>query len=387
MLYTVTLYNDGTGVSIHDRYERIADAKIAKERNAIDAFTFTIHPDNPGYDKLEPFTTTVEVVNSKTGAVEFEGRIIKAPASMGSTGLVSKAVTCEGVEAYLCDSVQPYLVERQWSGGGGRNGLQEFIDYVLARHNERVEEHKRVYRGNVDLITYQTSQGVYKGLQRDQTRKTLQDKLVDVFGGEMRVSRGGDGLLYLDYSLKLGTDRDTPIELSRNMASVTMDEDPTQVITRLYPLGAKLEGSDDRLTIKSVNNNREYIEDAEMKARFGVVEGTQVWDDITIAANLKSAAQSWLPENNKYPHSAAVSAYDLSLIDMAPDEFRIFDWYPCRNRLVGLDARLEIIKQTIDVNQPHASTIDLGDSTSRQSTKATAAIASKVQALEKRLGM
>ena len=387
MLYTVTVYNGGEGVAIHDRYERIADAKIDKERNAIDAFNFTILPDNPGYELLHPFTTTVKVVNGKTGAVEFEGRVIKAPASMGADGLISKAVMCEGVEAYLCDSTQPYLAERQWSGSGSANGLQQFIDYVLARHNERVEEHKRVYRGVVDLVTYATTGGVYKGLQRDSTRETLQSKLVDVFGGEMRVRRGSDGKLYLDYSEKLGADRETPIELARNMASVTMDEDPTQVITRLYPLGAKLEGSEDRLTVKSVNGGREYIDDATAMARFGIIEGTNTWDDITVAANLLSSGRSWLAENNKYPHSAAVSAYDLSLIDMAPDEFKLLDWYPCRNPLVGLDENLEVIKQTIDVNEPHASTIDLGDSTTKQSTQATAAIASKVQALEKRLGM
>ena len=388
MLYTVTITNGSERVAVHDRYERIANAQIAKERNAIDALTFTIYPDNPGYELLHPFSTTITVTNGKTGETEFDGRIIKAPPSMDANGQISKAVTCEGIEAYLCDSMQPYLSERQWSGSGNVNGLQQFIDYVLARHNERVEQHKRIYRGNVDLVTYETSKGVYKGLQRESTRDTLFSKLVEVFGGEMRVRRNpADGLLYLDYSRKLGADRTTPIEIARNMASVSMDEDPTQVITRLYPLGAKLENSEDNLTVKSVNGGKEYIDDADAMAKYGIIEGTNNWDDITVAANLLSSARSWLAENNQYPHSAAVSAYDLSLIDLAPDEFKLLDWYRCVNPLVGLDESLEIIKQTIDINQPHASTIDLGDSTARQSTQATAALASKVQALEKRLGL
>jgi hypothetical protein len=388
MLYTVTIFNDGEAVNIHDRYERIASAQVTKERNAIDCLTFTIYPDNPGYELLRNFKTTIQVRNGKTGRLDFDGRIVKAPASMDGNGTVFKSVQCEGVEAYLCDSTQPYLAERQWSGSGSANGLQQFIDYVLARHNERVEAYKRVYRGKVDLITYETSKGVYKGLQRDSTRDTLFKKLVEVFGGEMIVRRNeADGLLYLDYSAKLGTERDAPIEVARNMASVSMDEDPTQIITRLRPLGAKLEDSEDRITVASVNGGREYIDDAEAMATYGIIEGTHAWDDMTQPANLLSSARAWLAENNKYPHSAAVSAYDLSLIDLAPDEFRLLDWYPCRNPLVGLDEPLEIIKQTIDINEPHNSSIDLGDSTTKQSSQATAALASKVATIEKLLGL
>lgn len=274
MLYTVTITNGSESVNIHDRYERIAGAQISKERNAIDSMAFTIYPDNPGYALLDSMTTTIQVRNGKTGRLDFDGRVVKAPGSMDGNGLISKAVLCEGVEAYLCDSAQPYLAERQWSGGNGRTGLQEFIDYVLARHNERVEPHKRVYRGNVDLVTYETTGGVYKGLQRDTTRETLFGKLVDVFGGEMRVRRNeADGLLYLDYSKKLGRDRETPVEVARNMASVSMDEDPTQVITRLYPLGAKLEDSEDRITVASVNGGRQYIDDADALAKYGILDG------------------------------------------------------------------------------------------------------------------
>ena len=63
MLYTVTIFNDGEAVNIHDRYERIASAQIAKERNAIDSLSFTIYPDNPGYELLRSLKTTIQVRN------------------------------------------------------------------------------------------------------------------------------------------------------------------------------------------------------------------------------------------------------------------------------------------------------------------------------------
>ena len=72
---------------------------------------------------------------------------------------------------------------------------------------------------------------------------------------------------------------------------------------------------------------------------------------------------------------------------MAPDEFRLLDWYPCRNPLIGLDKTLEVVKRVIDINEPHNSSIELGDSTYVQSSKATAALASRVKVLEKLLGI
>ena len=107
-------------------------------------------------------------------------------------------------------------------------------------------------------------------------------------------------------------------------------------------------------------------------ADFGIIEGHADWDDVTDPLNLMTKAEAWLEDNNAFPVSTEVSALDLSLIGIDPDSFALHDWYPCYNDLIGLDEKLEIVKQTIDINDPTASSFVLGESTQTQSNKIAA---------------
>lgn len=381
-MYIITAYNDGIPTIVHDRFERIANGKIVREVNAIDSLSFGIYPSNPGYDLIFAYSTTFSVLDVQTGDIEFEGRVVVPAPSVDSSGVACKSVTCEGVTAYLRDSTQPYLDERQWDDDASRTGLQKYVDFLLENHNARVEERKRIYRGTVDLKTYETSGGVYKGVNRERTWDVLKSKLIDVFGGEMRVRRGDDGLLYLDYSDMLGKVRSTGVRIARNIDSCGRECDPNRLITRLRPLGCKLKAevedeagnlvekeTEDRLTIASANAGTEYIDDKDAIEAYGIIEGTNVWDDVTQPEILKVKAEEWMGVNNRLPVSTRMTAYDLSLIGLDPDRLRVHDWYHCFNPLVGLDEKLEIVKQAIDVNEPQKSTIDLGESTTMQSKK------------------
>ena len=360
---------------------KVEAAKVSKEVNKFDSLSFTMYPDNPGWDELREFGTTVTATNSRTGRVVFDGRVIQIEPEMGSDGIAARTVTCESVMGYLRDSHQDWAEEEHYADSGDKTGLQAYIERLLATHNAGVEEHKRIYPGTVTLQTFETSGGVTKGIERGSTWKNVEDKLIKVFGGEMRVRRGADGLLYLDYAESLGTTRATKIEVARNMASASASPDPSGVITRLYPYGCKLtetvtdedgEGveqeTERRLTIESVNGGLAYIDDEVAMAAYGVVEGFHEWDDVTTASALKSKALSWLGQNNQLPVSHTIDALDLSLIGLDYDTFELWDSYPCVNPLIGLDETLEIVKQTIDISEPEASSFDMGDVARRLST-------------------
>lgn len=67
-MHTVTITNGIEKTTIHsDNLDRISGGKIVKAVNAVDSFTFTIYPDNAGYDKLKPLTTSVTVTDDSTG--------------------------------------------------------------------------------------------------------------------------------------------------------------------------------------------------------------------------------------------------------------------------------------------------------------------------------
>lgn len=376
-MFLITIDNGGAKTAIHEPGAsdvKVDEASIIREVNKFDSLNFTIYPGNPGWDALDPFGTKVTVQNLKTGKVAFEGRVLMPVPDMGDDGAVSRTVTCEGPMAYLNDSTQPYLAERNWGDTDGKSGLQLYIEHLLSVHNSKVEEYKRIYPGTITLRTFDTSGGVTKSISRGSTWENIESKLLKVFGGEMRVRRGTDGLLYLDYAESLGTTRSTRIAIAHNMVDGTREIDPGAVVTRLYPYGAKItttetdeDGTEteveteERLGIESVNGGVPYIDDAVAIEKYGIIEGYQEWDDVTVAENLLRKGRDWLGQNNAMPVSNTFTALDLALLGLDPDGFEIFDSYPCYNPLLGLDETLEIVKQTIDINSPEESTFDMGD--------------------------
>lgn len=369
-MYTVFITNNNitSTLSSSEMFfdtSRILDAKISDSKNAIPSFSFTIYPNHPFFSSLYEFKTLIQCYNESRQRYDFEGRVLKVSPEMSESGIVCKKVVCEGMLGVTCDSVQPYVEETMYSGDGTKNGLQEFIDLVLSNHNSQVEDWKRIYRGNVSLITYESSEGVYKALNHETTYDILKTKLLDVFGGEM-VIRRTNNVLYLDYAEELGTTRATTIELGKNMTSASREFDPSSIITRLIPLGAKLTSTDEegnetqteeRLQITDI-----YVQDDIAYSNYGAIYGTVTWDDVTTEANLISKATNWLAENNTIKVSNKITAVDLSMIGLDIDDFKLLDKYPVKNSLINLNDTLKIIKVTIDINEPSKSSFEMGDS-------------------------
>lgn len=373
-MYKVFIQNGDIVQIIHEsgvaNGNKLEGAKIEDEKNAISSCDFTIYPNNDGYEDLNVYTTKVLVYNNNRQRYDFVGRVIQITPCMDSDGTVYKTVVCESRLGYLCDTIQPYTAERQYEGDDTRNGLQEFIDVLLDNHNSQVEAERRIYRGNVSVVTYESSEGVYKGLNYETTWDCLKTKVLDVFGGEIQI-RETDGILYLDYAEELGVIRSTTIELGKNMQKAQRQIDCTSIITRLIPLGAKLseknddgngKSTEERLTIASVNNGDIYIEDETALGLYGAIYRTVTFDDITDADNLKSSGAKYLAEHNILLERNTIEALDLSLIGLDIDDFRVYDRYPVRNSLIGLYSTLEIIKKTTDIVNPYSSSFGMGAS-------------------------
>ena len=103
-MYIVKLINGTSETIIHGNIEKITNGKIKEEINAIPSFSFSIYPNNAGYQLLTPFYTKVEVYDEKHRHIAFDGRVLVVEPSMDSSGLILKRVTCEGKLAYLNDT-------------------------------------------------------------------------------------------------------------------------------------------------------------------------------------------------------------------------------------------------------------------------------------------
>lgn len=353
-MYIATIENGAVVDTIHGATQKLKAGKVVKAINAIDSFTFTMLPSNIGFNLIHDFTTLVRVYNDRKNRYEFQGRVLCSSPSMTDSGLITRDVTCESFFGFLCDSMQAYVAERNWT----RRGL---LQHIIDRHNAQLEGYKHFTLGEVD----NPDDNVYVGIQRKNSWETIKEKLLDKEGGEIRF-RVVDGELFIDYLEQIGTVKTTPIALSHNMKAITKESDPSAYVTRLIPLGCKLKDasgneSEDRLTIASVNDGKEYIDDEEAIAAYGLHVGVVEWDDVTEPSILLRKGREWLVNNNKVQVKYAITALDLSLLGLDIHDFDVHNIHPIKNALLGIDDTARIIKKNLDICEEVKSTIEVGD--------------------------
>ena len=363
-MYEVKLINDDketiiNAVSTHVDAPRITGT-IKLGINTIDSFTFNIYKNNQGYDLIKSLKTKIEVINTKTNKVEFKGRVLLPRQKMSNLGLFTKTVVCESELGYLMDSTQRY-------GEYHNVTVREFLEIIIEQHNKQVSEDKQFKVGQVTVTDNNDS--LYRFVGYEKTFDTIQDKLIDRLGGELRI-RYINGVRYLDYLEEIGGFSPTEIRLAKNLVTLEEEKDPTSIITRLVPLGSKKTVIDDngeeteieeRLSIAEINNGLDYIDDIEAMEEFGIIEDTVTFDDVNIVENLLRKGQEYLRSNNKIRKSYSITALDLSLIGLDINSIDLYNYYKVSNSLMNIDEELRVIEKTIKIESPEDSTVQVGE--------------------------
>lgn len=353
-MYRVDLKLNNLTYPIHDDTIKLTSGTVKQGINSIDSFSFTILPNNLGFNDIYDFKTLISVYNEKRKRYEFQGRVLYSTNTMANDGKISKSVVCESFLGYLQDSKQEYVYEKNWTG-------LELLTQLLSVHNSQMEEHKHFKVGTVF-----TDENIYVGIQRDSTWECIDKKIIEKIGGEIQLRIEEDGM-YIDIVKERGRKTSTTIKLSKNMQSITQDSDPSSYITRLIPLGAKLtddEGNEveERVDITSVNNGINYIDDVKAIERFGLIVAYQLWDDVNESNILLTKAKNFLVENNKLLQKYKIDTLDLALIDIDIDTIDLCNYYPVENKLLGIDEELRVITKSIDIVNEATTSIEIGDS-------------------------
>lgn len=367
-MYIVKIENEGKETTIHGKKEKLKSGNVVKGINTIDSFSFTMLPSNIGFDKLFDLKTLISVFNTNKNRFEFWGRVLMPHDSMDESGLITKEVVCESRFGFFCDSEQEYVEERNWT-------VDELLQHVVGCHNSQVEDYKQFVVG---IVTVTDPNGnLYIGIQRENTWDTLQSKLVDKLGGEL-VLRVENGVNYVDYLQEAGARLSTEIAISKNMKSISRENDPTEYITQLVPLGCKLtkevettdtEGNvtietvetEERLNISNVNNGLKYIEDENARKVYGIRRKSVIFDDVTDENNLLRKGKEHIAENNRVKIKYTVTALDLSLLGLEMNDFDVCNYHPIKNPLLVIDDVARIIKKNIDICEEIRSNFDIGD--------------------------
>lgn len=351
-MYLVTANNGEDDIylnvsSINNNAPRITGT-IKKGINVIDSFSFAIYPNNPGYSQLQQLKTKIQVLNEKTNKVEFIGRVLLAKPKMDSNGLLMMNIVCESELGYLMDSITKYGEYHDIS-------VRDFLQIIIDNHNAQVSEDKHFKLGKVEITGT-----LYRYLGYEESLKAIKDKLIDRLGGELSI-RYENGVRYLDYLLEIGIHASTEIRLAKNLLTIEQEKDPTQVVPRIVPLGAKFEESDERLTIASVNGGVDYIDDVEAIETFGLVAKAVTWDDVNYPDILMSKAKEYQASNNRILKKHKVEAVDLSLIDLDIDSYDVGNYHPVINPLMNINEELRIVEKSIVIENPEQSSLTIGD--------------------------
>ena len=361
-MYLVTIENNGVETVINEvstNTNNRVSGTIKQGINTINSFTFTIYPNNEGYNLINPLSTLVKVLNTKTNKYEFIGRVLSPTHSMSSNGLVSKSYICESELAYLLDTYQSYEEIHN-------DTVRGYLERLIRVHNANTDVNKQFVVGNVNVIDNNDS--LYRYVAYDSTKKNIDDDLIGKLGGELQI-RHENGIRYLDYLQEIGKVCTTEIRLAKNLQDIEQNIDVNGYCNRLVVLGSKLKTTDDegnevdtenRLTIESVNNGVRYIDDEESISKYGIIQGQVIYDDVTDAKNLFTKGQKYLL-NQRLIISNKVNALDLSLIGIDIDSFEVGNYYPLIHEILNINDTVRIVEKSISIDSPHTSTITLGD--------------------------
>lgn len=357
-------HEDKTGSLLHETQldgDKVSAGRLEQSLSDIGTFEFELMYDHPLYNKIEPITGLVKIVNKYDKEVEFYGRVLKPDAGMDSSGLFAKTFVCESVLGYLQDSTQTFQRVPN-------NGVEDYFRKIIAVHNSQVEPHKRFKIGRVTVLNQ--SDIPYRYIGYDTTFDTIKTYLIGRMGGYIQLRLEEDGM-YLDYLKDVGEEMDSPIQLGSNIETARRELDLSNLITRLVPLGADLDKDNrdeetgqyvvrERVTINSVNGGKSYVEDAELVKQFGILQRPMDWTEIKDAGILLKRGQQYM-QNQKIAISAwSVSVVELYLINQSYKKFKVGNTHPIDNAPLSGVERLQIIKKVIDVTQPESVDLTVG---------------------------
>lgn len=367
-MYRVIVYknaNDQVGEVLHEPRNygnKAISGELDMQFNGISTASFTITMKNSLYRQSEAIANLVKVVDTNTGNIVFDGRVVKIDGSF--SGSHTQVLQCEDCLAFLHDSTQVYRKVQNTT-------IRDFLQMIVDEHNRQVEPYKRFQLGRVTVTN--STDNVYRYTDDAQdTFDTIKDKLISRLGGFLIWYRDGNGQLVLEYLASVGEHIDTPIKLGKNLKSAKREYDVRDIITRLVPIGSPIEqeqteqSSDDtaaaqpKTTIESVNNGIRYLDDTALISRFGIIQKAVEWNNVKVPSILKSKGQDYLQNQRVGLLTWSVDVVDISLLDPTYKSFEMGNFYPIYDQFLGLVEDLQVVAKKLDITQPHKMSLTIG---------------------------
>lgn len=366
----------------NDETYSIINAVVETALNECGTFECDIPVSNPCYERLSLRKSMIQV--TKDGVEIFYGEIREIKQNFNFT----KHIYAVGELGFLFDSIQPQARYQTTP--------TNMLSAILTNHNNQVEARKQFQLGNV-LVT-DANNYVYHYTNREDTLTAIREKLCNTLDGYLKVRKvGNDRFLDLVPLSSYGQYCKQEIAFGENLLDYSANYTAEDVATCVIPLGARfdddhrtadaIDGLDEYLTIKGtttdsyhVNTNDDYVYIQSAVNTFGWVRVVKEFDDITVAENLKTAAENWLTSAQYSKLELELNAVDLNLLDHNIDSFEVGDTIHAWAEPYNMDTTFPVRKKTTYLNDLSKNYIVLSNTeTSKSYTKQASDAVSKVK--------
>lgn len=332
---------------IADEYAAISP-KWTEELNKAGQLTFTIPKENSAYYAVQKLTAPISIY--RDGEEVFYGRIYSEDKDFYN----QKSIVCEGALAFLNDVIiRPFEFTNSTA-----DCVKAYIDYILGLYNaECGADWKKIYRGVVDVTESNNYLYRYKDTYNNALSVLQDHTIASTLGGYLSIRRD-NGVTYLDYTAQSGDQSEQYIEYAKNLLDLTQRASAQDLFTVLIPLGQKTD--DGYVTIKTVNNNKDYIESPEGMAAFGRIVAVKQYEDITTPSALLAAGQADLAIGMTEKPSLSLSAVDMNTVGVDVSALKCGDRIPVLSVPHGVSTYFVCSKTVIHLDDPSASTYELG---------------------------
>lgn len=360
-----TIYSDNNLVyapnlaNVEDGGYAVIDPIVTSELNAVGSAEFKMPEINPMYDRISKLKSIIKIYDERiesgvsTKTRIFRGRVLDDESDLWNR----KDVYAEGELGFFNDSrVRPY----SFTGT-----VADYFSFLVTQHNAQVDMEKQFHVG-VCTVTDANDYIVRESSEYPKTWQEMKDKLLDLLGGYL-VTRyemeNGQEVEYIDYRAVSGGLSEQDIVFSENLLDIKNFVDSTDVYTVLIPLGKSDPNTGERLTVKAVNDGKDYIESEVGIALYGRISNVITWDDVTQAQNLLTKGQAQLAEGILTSITINIGAFDLHLLSIDTEGIKVGKY----NRVIsvphGISAPFQCIKTKVNLKDPSRSEYTFGAAT------------------------
>ena len=322
----------------------LTDMTLDLEVNKTGTLKFTIPATHPDIDQLRKMYSELSVYQDEDWL--YTGRVL----SDGFDFYGNRTIECEGELSYLLDSIQRYHEYHDIS-------VKDYFTDLITKHNADVDERKRFTVGQVTVTD--SNDSLYRYSTYENTWKTIEDRLINRLGGYVRIRHEG-GVRYIDYIEDFGHTNSQVIRFGENILDLTREGDCDSLATVIVPLGKRDEETDERLTIASVNDGKDYIEDPDAIAIYGRIVKVVEYDDVELPENLLRKGTEVLNRQRILATTITITAVDLHLLDVEIERCKVGDSIRVVSEPHGLDDYMVIQKIYLDLLHPENSRLTLG---------------------------